>query len=36
MPSVGFEPANPAMERPQTYNLDGMATGIGIARIYFP
>jgi len=26
---VGFEPATPTNERPQTQNLDGAATGIG-------
>ena len=29
MPPVGFEPAIPASERPQTHTLDGTATGIG-------
>ena len=29
MPSAGFEPAIPAMERPQTYALDRMDKGIG-------
>jgi hypothetical protein len=29
MPSVGFEPAIPASERPKTHALDGAATGIG-------
>ena len=29
MPPVGFEPTIPADERPQTYVLDGAATGIG-------
>jgi hypothetical protein len=29
MPSAGFEPANPATKRRQTYALDGAATGIG-------
>ena len=28
MPSVGFEPAVPALEQPQTYALDGAATTI--------
>jgi hypothetical protein len=28
MPSAGFEPAIPATERPQTYALDCVATGI--------
>jgi hypothetical protein len=30
MSPVGFEPATPASERPQTYALDGAATGTGI------
>jgi hypothetical protein len=29
MPSAGFEPAIPAIDRPQTYTLDCTATGIG-------
>jgi hypothetical protein len=29
MPSVGFEPAILAINRPQTYALDRTATGIG-------
>jgi hypothetical protein len=29
MPPVGFEPAIPASERPQTHALDRAATGIG-------
>ena len=29
MPSVGFEPAIPASEWPQTHALDRAATGIG-------
>jgi hypothetical protein len=29
MPAVGFEPTIPAGPRPQTYALDGAATGIG-------
>jgi len=29
MPSVGFEPTISAGERPQTYALDGAATGTG-------
>ena len=29
MPPAGFESAIPAGERPQTYALDGAATGIG-------
>jgi hypothetical protein len=28
MPTVGFEPAIPVIERPQTYVLDHTATGI--------
>ena len=31
MPSSGFEPAIPAIERPQTYALDRSATLYGIA-----
>jgi hypothetical protein len=27
--SAGFEPAIPSIERPQTYALDSMASGIG-------
>jgi len=27
--SVGFEPAIPAIQQPQTYTLGGRATGIG-------
>jgi hypothetical protein len=27
--------AIPAIERPHTYSFDGMATGIGTARVYF-
>ena len=30
IPSAGFEPTIPAIERPQTYSLDLMATGIGL------
>ena len=30
MPPVGFEPAIPASELPQTYALDRGATGIGL------
>jgi hypothetical protein len=30
MPSPGFEPSIPAIEQPQTYVVDRMATGIGI------
>ena len=29
MPPAGFEPAVPAVELPQTYALDHVATGIG-------
>jgi hypothetical protein len=29
MPSVGFEPAMPATKRPQTYDFNRAATGIG-------
>ena len=29
MPSVGFEPAIPASDRPQTHALDRAATAIG-------
>ena len=29
MPPVGFEPTNPASERPQTYALDRTVTGTG-------
>jgi hypothetical protein len=29
MPPVGFEPAILASKRPQTHDLDNMATGIG-------
>jgi hypothetical protein len=32
MPPVGFEPAIPASERPQTHALDRTATGIGTNR----
>ena len=34
MPSVGFEAAISAGERPQTYALDGAATGTGAKEIY--
>jgi hypothetical protein len=34
MPSVGFEPAIPASERPKTHALDRAATGIGIILYY--
>jgi hypothetical protein len=30
MISAGYEPAIPAIKRPQTYALDGRATGIGV------
>jgi hypothetical protein len=37
---VGFEPAVPSNERPQTHALDRAATGIGLPEImsekYFP
>jgi hypothetical protein len=29
MPSAGFEPAIPAIKRPQNYDLDSTATGTG-------
>ena len=32
MTPAGFEPAIPAGERPHTYALDGVATGIGRIR----
>ena len=32
MPPVGFEPTISASERPQTYALDGAATGTGINK----
>jgi hypothetical protein len=35
MPSVGFEPAIPAIERPQIYALDRTAIGIGNFAINF-
>jgi hypothetical protein len=35
MPRAGFEPANPATKRPQTYALDRAATGIGTSHLYF-
>jgi len=35
MPPVGFEPAIPASERPQTYALDRAATGTGEACILY-
>jgi hypothetical protein len=34
MSSVGFEPAIPASERPQTHALDRAATGIGIFAVF--
>jgi hypothetical protein len=34
MTSVGFEPAIPACERPQTHTVDRAATGIGLHNIY--
>jgi hypothetical protein len=34
MPSAGFEPAIPAIKRPQTYALDRAATGIGQCMAY--
>jgi len=34
MPPAGFDPAIPASNRPQTYNLDRAATGIGLITIY--
>jgi len=34
MSPVGFEPAIPTHERPQTHNLDGTATGIGAVVKY--
>ena len=34
LPPVGFEPAIPAGERPQTYALDRAATGTGKIRLY--
>jgi len=33
MPAVGFEPKNPASERPQTYAFDCAVTGVGLADI---
>jgi hypothetical protein len=35
MPRAGFEPATPATERPQTYALDRVATGIGFYLLLF-
>jgi len=34
MSCVGFEAAIPAIERPQTFALDHMTTGIGVYIIY--
>jgi hypothetical protein len=36
MPSAGFEPAIPAIERKQTYALDRAATGIGAFSLLGP
>ena len=36
MPPVGFEPAIPASERPQTHALDRAATGTDIKYINDP
>jgi len=36
MPSVGFEPAISADERPQTYALARAATGAGVLIGYVP
>ena len=33
MPPVGFEPAIPGKERPQTHALDRAATGIGMKKV---
>ena len=33
MPSAGFEPAIPGIEKPKTYALDHTATGIGEVMI---
>ena len=33
MPPVGFEPTISAGERPQTYALDHVATGIGVLEV---
>ena len=35
MPAVGFEPTISAAERPQTYTLDGAATGTGLHDFRF-
>jgi hypothetical protein len=34
MPPVGFEPTISASERPQTYALDGAATGTGAHALF--
>jgi hypothetical protein len=34
MPSAGFEPAIPAIKRPQTYAFDRAATGIGKSTFF--
>jgi hypothetical protein len=34
IPSAGFEPAIPELERPQTYTLERAAAGIGNIKIY--
>jgi hypothetical protein len=34
MPSAVFEPAIPAIKRPQAYALESRATGIGASRGY--
>jgi len=34
LPSAELETAIPAIERPQTYTLDGTVTGIGFVFIY--
>jgi hypothetical protein len=36
MSPVGFEPATPSSERPQTHALDRVATGIGKIAINMP
>ena len=36
MTTAGFEPAIPVSERPQTYELDLSATGIGLFLSYIP
>ena len=33
MPPVGFEPAIPASEKPETYALDRAATGTGLCSL---